>query len=293
MATKIPVAVMGLGLMGSGMASRLVGHGFNVTVFNRSAQKAEALGALGAKVAKTPGEAAQGADFVISMLADDGAAREVWLGAEGAMKNVNRDAVLIECSTVSVQWVKELSAAAGKRGCELLDAPVTGSKSHAAAGELLFLVGGSDRALAKARPVLAAMSRDIFHLGPTGSGALVKLINNFVCGVQVVAIAEALALMERTDLDVAKALAVLTEGAPGSPLVKALSKRMTSRDYTPNFMLKLMKKDLQYAIEEAGRHSMSLATAAAALGTMSKAEEAGNGDKDFSSVVELLRKKNK
>jgi 3-hydroxyisobutyrate dehydrogenase len=292
MATKIPVAVMGLGLMGSGMASRLVGHGFNVTVFNRSAQKAEALGALGAKVAKTPGEAAQGADFVISMLADDGAAREVWLGAEGAMKNVNRDAVLIECSTVSVQWVKELSAAAGKRGCELLDAPVTGSKSHAAAGELLFLVGGSDRALAKARPVLAAMSRDIFHLGPTGSGALVKLINNFVCGVQVVAIAEALALMERTDLDVAKALAVLTEGAPGSPLVKALSKRMTSRDYTPNFMLKLMKKDLQYAIEEAGRHSMSLATAAAALGTMSKAEEAGNGDKDFSSVVELLRKKN-
>jgi 3-hydroxyisobutyrate dehydrogenase len=227
--------------------------------------------------------------FVISMLADDGAAREVWLGAEGAMKNVNRDAVLIECSTVSVQWVKELAAAAEKRGCELLDAPVTGSKSHAAAGELLFLVGGSDRALGKARPVLASMSRDIFHLGPTGSGALVKLINNFVCGVQVVAIAEALALIERTELDVAKALAVLTEGAPGSPLVKALSKRMTARDYTPNFMLKLMAKDLQYAIEQAGLYSMPLATATAALGTMRKAEEVGNGDKDFSSVIELLR----
>ena len=92
MAAKTSVAVMGLGLMGSGMASRLLGHGFDVTVFNRSAQKAEALAALGAKVAKTPGEAASGAMFVISMLADDGAAREVWLGKDGAMKNVNRDA---------------------------------------------------------------------------------------------------------------------------------------------------------------------------------------------------------
>jgi 3-hydroxyisobutyrate dehydrogenase len=292
MAKIIPVSVLGLGLMGTGMAGRLISAGFDVTVFNRSAKKAEALAAQGARVATSPADAVRKAQFVISMLADDVAAREVWLGDQGAMTNVQPFTVLIECSTVSVGWVKELAAAAKERRCEVLDAPVTGSKSHAASGELLFLVGGSEKALSWARPVLAAMSRDIFHLGPTGSGALVKLINNFVCGVQVVAIAEALALIERTELDIAKALAVLTEGAPGSPLVKALSKRMTARDYTPNFMLKLMAKDLQYAIEEAGKHSMPLATATAALGTMRKAEEAGNGDKDFSSVIELLRKKN-
>ena len=112
---------------------------------------------------------------------------------------------------------------ASARGCEFLDAPVTGSKTQAAAGELNFLVGGDAATLEKVRPVLAAMSKAIVHLGPTGSGALLKLINNFVCGVQVASLAEALAMIERSGLDRAKALEILTDGAPGSPLVKAVS----------------------------------------------------------------------
>jgi 3-hydroxyisobutyrate dehydrogenase len=167
---------------------------------------------------------------------------------------------------------------------------VTGSKPQAAAGQLLFLVGGSDAALERARPVLAAMSRGVVHFGPTGSGALIKLVNNFVCGVQVVAIAEAMALIERSPLDPAKALSVLTEGAPGSPIVKLLSQRMTARDFTPNFPLKLMAKDLRYAVEEAQAHSLPLSTAAAALDVMMKADEEGLGEKDFSAVVEFLRR---
>jgi 3-hydroxyisobutyrate dehydrogenase len=119
-----------------------------------------------------------------------------------------------------------------------------------------------------------------------------KLINNFVCGVQMVAIAEALTLIERTGLDPGAALAVLTEGAPGSPLVKVLSQRMLKRDFTPNFLLKLMAKDLGYAIEEGRAYSLPLATTAAALGVMRKALDAGLGDEDFSAVVELLRQSN-
>jgi 3-hydroxyisobutyrate dehydrogenase len=290
MAQNVRVAVLGLGLMGGGMAQQLIRKNFDVTVYNRTLEKTDALRDLGATVAQTPAEAASGAQFVVSMLADDAAARTVWLGDNGALNAAAPGTILIECSTISVGWARELAKLATARGCEMLDAPVTGTKPHAAAGELLFLVGGSDAALDRARPVLAAMGRGIVHLGPVGSGALVKLINNFVAGVQAVAIGEAIALIERTDLDAAKALSVLTDGAPGSPLVKLISRRMTQMDFEPNFALKLMMKDLHYAIEEAASRSMPLATATAALKVMQKAKEAGLGDKDFSAVIEAIRR---
>ena len=287
---KTPVAFLGLGIMGASMAGNLINKGFDVTVFNRSPEKASDLKARGAKVANTPSDAVKGAAFVISMLSDDNAARGVWLGADGALSRVSPGTILIESSTISPTWADELSQAAKSKGCELLDAPVTGSRPAAAAGELVFLVGGSATTLEKARPVLAAMSRDIIHLGPSGSGAMVKLINNFVCGVQAVAIGEALALIEKTGLNPVKAMAILTEGVPGSPMTKMAAKRMMASDFTPNFLLPLMTKDLRYASEEARKHSMALTTAAAAIGVMQKALDAGLGDKDFSSVIQVIRK---
>jgi 3-hydroxyisobutyrate dehydrogenase len=283
---KPKIAVLGLGLMGSGMAARLLGKGYAVTVFNRSPGKTEPLRQQGATVASTPRQAAAGANAIISMLADDPAARAVWLGPDGAASGADRGALWIESSTISVDWIRELSKAAGEHGCELLDAPVTGSKAAAAAGELVYLVGGSSAALESARPILGAMSREIIYLGPSGSGALMKLINNFVCGVQAVALAEAVALIERSGLDRPKAVGVLANGAPGSPLVKMISARMMAGDYTPNFMLHLIAKDLRYALQQAGG---GMDVAAAALRTFEKAAQAGYGDKDFSSVVEILR----
>jgi 3-hydroxyisobutyrate dehydrogenase len=288
--SKTPIALLGLGIMGTGMARRLLGAGFPLAVYNRSAAKAEALGKEGAQVAASPRDAAKGAQIILSMVAEDSASRQIWLGDHGALAGAPRGAVLVESSTVSVGWVKELAEAAQKHGCELLDAPVTGSKAQAAAGELTYLVGGSDDALAKARPALAVMSKEINHLGPTGSGSLMKLINNFVCGVQVAALAEALALIERTELDRDKALAVLTNGAPGSPLVKTVSARMTARNYTPNFFLRLMAKDLLYARDEAEARSMELETDEAALRLFKRAMRAGHGDQDMASVIEPMRK---
>jgi 3-hydroxyisobutyrate dehydrogenase len=290
MANKPRVAVVGLGIMGSGMASRLIGQGYPVTVYNRSIARTEPLKQLGATVAKTAKEAATGASVVLSMLADDTAARGVWLGNDGALAGAARGTLLIESSTISVQWIHELSQAASERGCELLDCPVTGSKTHAAAGELVFLVGGSATALEAVRPVLAAMSREITYLGPSGSGALMKLINNFVCGVQAVALAEAVALIERSGLDRQKAVAVLANGAPGSPLVKLISPRMMAGDFTPNFMLRLMAKDLRYALKQSGG---GMEVVSAALKTLDRGIDAGFGDQDFSSVVEITRKNGK
>src|SRR5690606_22241240 len=131
-------------------------------------------------------------------------------------------------------------------------------------GQLLFLVGGSSETLEKVRPLLDVMGRDVIHLGPSGSGSLMKLINNFMCGVQVASLAEALGWLERSGLDRDRALAVLTEGAPGSPLVRLLAGRMVARDYTPNFALQLMAKDLRYSYAEAQNHDVTLRTAVSA-----------------------------
>jgi 3-hydroxyisobutyrate dehydrogenase len=143
--------------------------------------------------------------------------------------------------------------------------------------------------LERVRPVLQAMARLIVHVGPSGSGARLKLVNNFVCAVQAVAIAEAIALMERSGLDMTASLPVLLEGAPGSPLVKAVTARMTSRNYDINFRLALMRKDVAYASAEAEHQGMRLVTAQAAHALFTRAEDAGLGDVDFAAVVEPLR----
>ncbi|MBC7784827.1 MAG: NAD(P)-dependent oxidoreductase [Burkholderiales bacterium] len=288
MSTPPRIAFFGLGIMGIGMARRLLKAGYAVSVYNRNQSKSAPLAAEGARVANSPADAARGADILIGMLSDDAASRAVWLGADGALASTSPGAILIEGSTLSVAWVRELNSAAEARGCRLLDAPVTGTKPHAANGELTFLVGGEPTALEIARPVLAAMSKDIIHLGPTGSGAALKLINNFFCGVQATALAEALALLDRAGLDQKTALPVLLNGAPGSPLVKTLTARHAAADYTPNFLLRLMAKDLAYAVNEGKEHNLTLATATAALATFKHAIDAGHGEEDMSAVIKYV-----
>jgi 3-hydroxyisobutyrate dehydrogenase len=280
--------------MGAGMAANLLKAGFPLTVYNRSRAKAEAFAAQGARVAETPADAVRGASVIVSMLADDAASRAVWLGhdgASGALAAAEKGAVLVDCSTVSPAWIAELAKAAEARGLEFLDAPVTGSRMQAAGGQLTFLVGGSAEALEKVWPVLEAMGKEIAHLGVVGSGAKMKLLNNFLCGVQVASLAEGIAWLERSGLDAEKALDLLKRGAPGSPLLANLSARMMSRDYTVNFYLKLMAKDLHYAAAAASENGVDLTTAENARCLFEEAAEEGYGEKDMSAVVELMRSK--
>jgi 3-hydroxyisobutyrate dehydrogenase len=283
------IALLGLGTMGTGMAGRLLQAGWPLTVWNRSRERAAPMAREGAVIADSPRAASAAADVVLSMVADDEASRGVWLGEEGALAGVRPNTTLIEASTLSPVWVRELATAAAERNCGFLDAPVTGSKPQAAAGELLFLVGGDPSVLEPVSPVLRAMSRDVLHLGPVGSGAVMKLINNFLSGSQAAAFAEALALIEKSGLDRNQALTVLTNGAPGSPLVKVMASRMSARDYSVNFVLDLMQKDLAYAIAEAHRHNAQLSSAETARKLFEQASEAGYGTQDFAAVVEPLR----
>jgi 3-hydroxyisobutyrate dehydrogenase len=291
--TKQSVALLGLGTMGAGMAANLLKTGFPLAVYNRSRAKAEPFAAQGARLAKTPADAVSGASVILSMLSDDAASRAVWLAADGALMAAAKDAVLVECSTISSGWIAELATAAKERGLQLLDAPVTGSRMQAAGGQLSFLVGGSDEALAIATPVLEAMSKEIVHLGPVGSGATMKLVNNFLCGVQAASLAEAIAWLERSGLDRDKAIDLLKRGAPGSPLLANLSARMTSVDYTVNFYLKLMSKDLLYAGDAAAASGVELTTAANARRLFEQAVAQGYGERDMSAVVEPLRTKSR
>lgn len=271
------------------MAGRLLSSGFPVTVYNRSREKAEPYAKAGARVAASPQEAASGSEIILSMVADDVASRDVWLGKNGALAGAAPGSVLIESSTVSVGWVHELAAAALQRQSELLDAPVTGTKPHAASGQLFFMVGGSATALEKARGVLSTLGRDVLYLGAGGSGALLKLINNFVCGVQAASFAEAVALVNVSGMDQEKCLEVLGNGALASPLIKRMLASKSANDYTPNFPLKLMAKDIGYAMSEASKKGTTLLTAAPALEIFKRAAAEGMGDQDFSAVLKAAR----
>jgi 3-hydroxyisobutyrate dehydrogenase len=178
-----------------------------------------------------------------------------------------------------------------RHGVEFIDAPVTGSRGQAESGQLTFLVGGSEKALHAATPVLKAMGKEILPMGAVGSGAKLKLINNFLCGVQVASLAEGLAWIERSGLDPDKALAFLKTAAPGSPLFGAISARMAGSQYAVNFVLKLMAKDLAYAEAEAAHCDVNLTTAKASRGLFEAAVKAGFGEQDMASVIEPLRRK--
>jgi 3-hydroxyisobutyrate dehydrogenase len=286
--SKPRVAILGVGIMGGGMAGQLLSAGFPLTIYNRNREKAKPYVDAGATLASSPREAAARSEIVISMVADDAVSRGVWFGENGALAGAAPGTLLLECSTLTVPWIKELAAAAADRRCEFLDSPVTGSKSHAASGELLFLVGGSDKALAAAMPVLSVLGRDTIHFGPIGSGAVMKLINNFLAGVQAASLAEAIAFIHAGGLDLDKAMAVLTTGAPGSPMIKLMSTRANSGDFTPNFLLRLMAKDLAYVAEEGTRHGLNLQTAKAAHAVFQNAVAAGYGEQDISAVIESL-----
>lgn len=284
------IAFLGLGIMGAPMARRLLDHGLHVTVWNRNAARAAPLVDAGARLAESPAQAASNAEAVIAMLSDVDASRTVWLGPAGALAAMQRGTLAIDSSTLTVEWMRELGAAAAARGIGFLDAPVTGSKKQAEEGALNFLVGGAAQDVERARSLFSAMGRGQVHVGPAGSGAMLKLINNFMCGVQVASLAEAIAMAERSGIDAKLAGDVLAAGSPGSPLVKMVVPRMVARDYTPNFLVPLMVKDLTYVIDTFRNAGIELADARAARERFQAAADAGYEHQDIASVVEVFRR---
>jgi 3-hydroxyisobutyrate dehydrogenase len=240
------VAFIGLGAMGSRMAVNLQQAGFRLRVYNRDRAKTRTLAEQGAQVADSPAAAARGAEFVVSIVSDDQASREVMLGGSGVLSGAQAGTVIVDSSTNTPGLAREVATAAEAAGCAYLDAPVSGSIKQAQARELVFMVGGAQAAFERAQPMFKAMGRQATRAGGSGAGATIKLINNMLSGTMTAAVAEAAQVAEAAGVDRDAALAILGEGAAASRLLKTKLPMMFKRDFAPQFQLQLMEKDLRY-----------------------------------------------
>ena len=291
---KPTVGFIGLGLMGGPMAKNLAKAGFPLVVWNRTREKAEELvresTGLDVKAGANPRETADKADFLITIVSDPPALEEVLSGQNGAIEGLRRGATYVDSSTVSPDLVRRIGTACAQRGVGFLDAPVTGGTWGADKGELVFMVGGEREVLERAKPVLEALGKRIFLLGPTGAGQTVKLAMNLILALQVDALAEALAL-------------VATEGVPGERLIEVLQSSMAragvldvkapfmlKNEFPASFPLRLMHKDMRLALELAKRHGLNLPAAEASYSTYDAVKKSSTDDPDYAAVARFWKK---
>ncbi len=287
------VAVVGTGRMGSGMARALARAGVSVVLCNRTPERARALAdELGARVAASPAAAAAEADVVLTMLTDDAAVRAVFAGPDGLVEGARPDSVLVDLSTVLPGTIRSVADAVAATGAGLLDAPVSGSTAFAESGQLTLMVGGEAAALERARPGLDPIARKIFHLGPLGSGAAMKLaVNTVVFGLNG-ALSEALVLAETAGIDRAIAYDVLAASNVGAPYLGYKRTAYLDPEGTPvAFGLDLAEKDLRLISALAASLGVAMPQTAANLALVREASGEGRGGLDFSTVATELRRR--
>jgi 3-hydroxyisobutyrate dehydrogenase len=286
------VAFLGLGKMGSGMAARLATAGHSVSVFNRTATRAEPLARLGARPAGSPRAAAEGAEVIIGMTADDESSRAMWQGTEGALAAGSvRDALAIECSTLSHGWVLDLARQARDRGLRYVDAPVTGLPEAAASGTLTLLVGADPGDLETARPVFAPMATRILHFGSVGQGTVYKLMVNLLGAVQIASAAEGMALAEAAGLNLQLVADAIASGQAASPQVVRNVRRFVAADHdgAVNFTPALRLKDVEYALQLARVLGAPHEFGDVAAGLYRRLCAAGFGSENESRVIDAVR----
>ena len=285
------VSVLGMGAMGSRMAAVLLAAGHEVTVWNRSEVRTKPLAEAGAKVASTPREAAVGAEFVISMVRDDEASRQVWLAGEtGALAGVAADAVAIESSTLTLGWVKELAQAFDAKGVTFVDAPVAGSRPQAEAGKLLYFVGGTTVDFEKVEPLLSVMGGAVHHAGAVGSGAAIKLVVNGLFGVQVAVVAELVGFLQGCGLDGVAAMEIIGATPVCSPAVKGAAGAMLAGKFAPLFPIELVEKDFGYVAAVAEAAGADIPVVEATREVLQGAIALGYGNDNITGLVQLYGK---
>ena len=278
------IAFIGLGAMGGPMAANLQAAGFALRVFNRSVSRTAPFAEKGALVCASPADAARGAQFVVSMVSDDEATREVMLAGNGVLAGAAPGTLVIDCSTNTPAMGREVARAAQAFGCAHLDAPVSGSLAQARGRELVFMVGGEVADFERAQPLFSAMGRMARRMGDSGAGATIKLVNNMLSGITSAAIAEALSVAQAAGLDPAATLEILGEGAAGSRLMKTKVPKMLGGDYSPQFQLELMDKDLRYFQALAQELDRPVPVAALVRSQYQAARRAGLGKLDVAAM---------
>jgi len=284
------VAVLGTGHMGSAMSRALSKAGFELILYNRTPARARALaGELGARAADTAAAAVRDADVAISMVADEAAVGELYRGPDGVIAGLSAGRVVADMSTVPPTVVRSLADDVRAAGADILDAPVSGSVSLAESGSLTIMVGGTEAALERARPVFDALAKKVFHLGPLGSGAAMKLsVNTLIFGLNQ-ALAEGFVIAEQAGIDRELAYDVLAASAAGAPFVGYKRQAFLEPDSTPPaFTVELAKKDLGLITSFADQLGISVPQARINLDVLQAAADGGRAEADFSAVASQL-----
>ncbi|MDB4542622.1 3-hydroxyisobutyrate dehydrogenase [bacterium] len=290
------VAFIGLGNMGGPMAVNLVKAGHDVTVFDLSQAALDQLQEAGASVAASAAEAATGVDYVISMLPAGKHVAGTYLGDGGLLAQLDDSTTILDCSTIDAATARKVGEAAAELGIGFMDSPVSGGVAAAAAGTLAFMCGGSAETFEKARLVLQDMGKNIFHAGPAGAGQVAKGCNNMLLAVHMIGTCEALEMGARNGLDprVLSEIMLASSGRNWSlevynPYPGVMETAPASNDYQPGFMVDLMLKDLGLALEIAEQSDFENPMGRLARELYSQHQAAGNGARDFSSILQKLQ----
>jgi 3-hydroxyisobutyrate dehydrogenase len=283
------VAVLGTGIMGAPIARNLVATGFDVRAWNRSAAKAAALAETGVTVAATPGDAADGADVLVTMLADGPAVAAVVTHETAPLARLADNAFWIQASTVGIDWVDRLAELARAAGVTFLDAPVLGTRGPAEQGTLTILAGGPDDAIDRCGPVFDAIGSRVHRLGAAGAASRMKLVLNAWIVALVTALGEAVALAERLGVDPAGFLDIIDGGPIGPAYARLKGDLMTAGDFPPSFPLELALKDARLVADAAETLGLEVPVIAAVIRQMQAADAGGHGREDMAAVVAAYR----
>lgn len=288
------IGLIGLGLMGRPMGMNLLKAGHSLTVWNRTASRAEELVAAGATPAKNPREAAVASDILLTIVSDPPALEEVLWGHEeqndGALAGLRSGSIYIDSSTISPSLVRKIAGACAGKDVRFLDAPVTGGDWGAREGNLVFMIGGDAATLKDVEPVLRVMGKKWFHLGPNGAGQTTKLAMNAILALQVGAMAEALALVSKAGLRGEQLVEVMQSSMARSGVLDVKSPLMVKGDYKPSFPLRLMHKDLGLMLDLGNQLGVALPATAAAREVYNAVKGEAKEDLDYSAVMRFWKK---
>src|SRR5690606_11205918 len=284
----VRVGWIGLGIMGKPMARNLLKAGYPLTVYNRSRAAVEELAAEGATPAASPAEVARQADRIFTMVTDSPDVEQVVLGPQGVLEGAREGAILIDMSTISPQVSRRIAQEAAAKGVQALDAPVSGGDVGAREGTLSIMVGGDREAFEAVLPLFQVLGKTITYVGPAGSGQEVKLVNQIVVALTVLAMAEGLAYARKVGLDLETVLQVITQGAAGSWTLSHYGPRVLRGDFAPGFMVRLQQKDLRLALESAAAAGQPLPGTALVHQLFRHLEATGAGNEGNHALVKVL-----
>ena len=281
------VGFIGLGIMGRPMAHRLLDAGFPLVVYNRTASRCRSLADAGAAVAASPAQVAQGSDVILIIVNDTPDVQSVLFGPHGVAEGIGSGKIVADMSTIAPEATVASAQRLAHMGVEMLDAPVSGGESGALAGTLTIMVGGAQGAFDRCLPLFRAMGRNIVRVGPSGSGHLVKLVNQVLCGIHIVAMNEALALARKAGVDPHTALGVVASGAAGSWMLTHVGPKALAGDFAPGFKIKLQQKDLRLAREYLHKLGLAFPALEHAYQQFTRALDEGWGDLGTEALIKL------